>query len=130
MAKSRLALLLPSLLLAAPALAAEPETVDEAMERQRRDLRVAIGLAPCPPVDEQGEIVVCGRRGPSPHRVTGVEMPPERFNRFGAARSAMNAGRSSCSTVGPNQRCSGGLNVFQAGTALYKIGRHLLGRDD
>ena len=135
MAKSRLTLLLPSLLppllLAASAgAAAEPETIEQAMERQRTELRIAIGIAPCPPAGTDGEIVVCGRRGPSPHRVTGVDMPPERFNRFGAARSAMNTGTSSCSTVGANQRCSGGLNVFQAGAALLKVGRHILGRDD
>ena len=131
MAKSRLTLLLPPLLLgASAAAAAEPETIEQAMERQRTELRVAIGLAPCPPAGTDGDIVVCGRRGPSPHRVTGVDLPPERFNRFGAARSAMNTGTSSCSTVGPNQRCSGGLNVLQAGTVHYKIGRHLLGGDD
>jgi hypothetical protein len=127
-----LALLLSPLLFAAPALAAEPETVDEAMERQRTELRAAIGLAPCPAADEKGDIVVCGRRGPGEYSLPNpdLKVPGERERGIPNGIHAMNAGTSPCSTVGPNQRCSGGLDVFRVAGVLYKIGRHILGGDD
>jgi hypothetical protein len=129
---ARSALLLPPLFLATSALAAEPETIDEAMERQRTELRIAIGLAPCPTGEDGEEIVVCARRGPSPYSLPNpdLKLPGERERGIPNGVRAMNTGMSSCSASGLHQRCSGGLNVFQAGAALYKIGRRLLGRDD
>lgn len=39
------------------------------MERQRTELRTAIGTAPCPTGKDADEIVVCARRGLDPHRL-------------------------------------------------------------
>ena len=37
---------------------------------------------------------------------------------------------SPCSTVGRNQRCGGGLPVFQTIMLLAKIGKHLIDPED
>ena len=132
MAKSRLALL--ALALAAPvaAPAQEPLTAEAAIETQKRQLEEAAGTAPCPEEGEGEEIVVCARRGPDPYRVPFPdEQPPgTRGAGLGTAANAMDAGSSPCSTVGPNQRCGGGLDIFRVGMVLFKIGKHIVDPDD
>jgi hypothetical protein len=132
MAKSRLALLAFALAVHGGSRAQEPLAAEEAIDNQKRQLREATGTAPCPVGGESEEIVVCGRRGPDPYRVPFPdEQPPgARAPGLGTARDAMNAGSSPCSTVGRNQRCSGGLPVIQAAMILFKIGKHIVEPDD
>ena len=132
MAKSRLALLAFALAAPASAWAQEPLTAEAAIDVQKRELQEAAGTAPCPRDEVGDEIVVCAGRGPDPNRLPFPdEQPPgARGVGLGTASDAMNAGTSPCSAVGPNQRCSGGLDLFRVGTVLFKIGKHLLGKDD
>jgi len=120
-----------------PSAAAPSLTAEEAIDVQHRRLQTATGTAPCKRDSPADEILVCGRRGPNPNRVPFPEerLPGERVALLpGEPPSAMAALRataaSSCSTVGPNQHCAGGLPVVGMLTTLAKIGLHLLGRDD
>ena len=121
-----------------PAGAQGTITAEEAIETQHRQLQEATGTAPCrPPGESDEDIVVCGRRGPDPNRVPFPDqrMPGDRVRLLpGEPPSGMAAldgtAQSPCSTVGANQRCSGGLNVIQVVGVLAKVGKHLLGRDD
>ena len=138
MAKSRLAgAAFIALSAAAPALAAplEPLTAEAAIETQRRGLQEATGTAPCDRDVTGDEIVVCGRVGPDPNRVEVPRLPGDRIALLPgeppSGRAALDAtAQSPCSTVGPVQRCSGGLNVFHVAGVLAKIGKHLLDKDD
>ena len=100
--------------LAAPAGAAEPVTAEAAMERYRSTI-VPVAVLNCPRPQSPDEIVVCGRiEGRDPNRLPlpVQPMPGERIQ--GEAMSAVEAmgERETCSTVGPNQNCGGGLPVI------------------
>jgi hypothetical protein len=123
----------PSLaaLVAAPASAADPLTAEEAIAHQEAELERALGLR-CGPDGE--EIVVCGRPGPDPNRIQSERLPGERVslppNEVASARDALAIDTSPCTTVGPNQRCSGGLDVFRVVAVLARIGKHVLDPED
>ena len=138
MAKSRMAAgvtaALAALVAATPAYAADPPlTADAAIAHQRNQLldQARIG---CRRSGEEAEIVVCGRDGPDPDRITVEPAPGERVRLLpgepASGVAAMAAGDDKCSTVGLNQRCGGGLDVFRVGSVLFKIGKHLLNKDD
>jgi hypothetical protein len=130
MAKSSIAAAFLIALAAAPAFA-EPLTAEEAIARQKEQLRDALGLD-CDRSGQGEDIVVCGRSGPDPNRVPFPDqrLPGERV-RLGPSEApsglaGLEAGQSPCSTVGPNQRCSGGLDVFRVVGVLAKIAKHLI----
>ena len=136
MAKSRMAGGLAALLLAAPAYAFQPApapapalTAEAAIAQQEVGLERAMGIG-CR--REEGEIVVC-----APLNRGGIPFPEEVGKRKRliageppSAVAAMGSGGTRCSTIGPNQNCSGGVDLFRAGSVLFKIGKHLLGKDD
>ena len=100
------------LLLGSAASAGPVATAEEALARQQSPVRAGLGLE-----GERGagEIVVCGRSGPDPNRLP-LPAPPEPGARnAGEPRDATDAlalSKQSCTTVGPNQQCSGGLPIL------------------
>ena len=125
MAKSRLTalLLLPLLGLPAAASAAPERSADEAMERYRRSFAQDIPTLECPR-GEDGEVVVCGRRAsaPDPNRLPlPIEAIPGQRTKGEPLTAVEIAGkRETCSTVGPNQNCGGGLPVLAIGIFIAK----------
>jgi hypothetical protein len=133
---SAAAALLPVLLAAAPAGAAPPITAEQAITNYQRSFDTG-SLVECRRTGEGDEIVVCGRSGrPDPNRVPlpdehepGARVallpgePPRAVDALGAG-SAL-----SCSAVGRNPSCNGGLNVFQAVKILGKAFKALTGRE-
>ncbi|HEX8381653.1 MAG TPA: hypothetical protein VF619_14020 [Allosphingosinicella sp.] len=106
-------------LCAAPAPAAEPVSAEGALARQLSALRSSLGTG----CDRgAGDIVVCARRGPDPNRLP-FPVPPEPGARNSgepadpADTLALSAEK--CTTVGPNQQCSGGLPIL--GIALWAV---------
>lgn len=102
-----------------PVDAAAPLSAEAALARQQSSLRAGIGLG----CDRgAGEIVVCGRQGPDPDRLP-LPVPPEP----GARRSGepvdpgatLALSAEKCTTVGPNQQCSGGIPIL--GIALMIV---------
>lgn len=126
------ALLLVSLGAVSVASASSPLTADEAMETYRRTFQSPDQLD-CPG-GEDGDIVVCGRRreGPAPERLPLPVSPDPGMRVAGEPVGAVEAAgsRETCSTVGPNQNCGGGLPVFEIVGALAKIAGELLNPDD
>src|SRR5215212_10030682 len=106
-------------LAAGPALAAPPATADQAVARQQASLRSSLGLD----CDRSGgEIVVCGRPGPDPNRLP-LPVEPEPGARNSGEPSdpadSLALTRQRCTTVGPDQQCSGGLPIL--GIALWIV---------
>ncbi len=119
MAKLGLAISAASALAAAPVSAAPPASADEALARQQASLRSSLGLD----CDRgTGEIVVCGRQGPDPHRLP-LPVPPEPGARIAGEPAdpsdALALSAEKCTPVGPNQQCSGGIPIL--GIALYIV---------
>ncbi|HEV2748552.1 MAG TPA: hypothetical protein VGW34_14810 [Allosphingosinicella sp.] len=123
MTKSRMTATLIMLSLAAAAPAQQPADADAALRNYRALFK------PPPELDcprgggEDADIVVCGRRrdAPQPERLPlPVEpVPGERIaGEIPSGLTEMKAGSGSCSTVGPHQRCSGGLPVFAIAVAV------------
>ncbi|HEX9966270.1 MAG TPA: hypothetical protein VGB04_14940 [Allosphingosinicella sp.] len=116
MAKPALAIMAAALA-AAPAPAAPPLSAEEALARQASSLRSGLGCD-----RGAGEIVVCARQGHDPNRLP-LPVEPE--------PGARNAGEppdpddslalsaQKCTTVGPNQQCSGGLPIL--GIAIWAV---------
>ena len=119
MAKSRLALPLLLAFAASPAAAQQAVTAEEALANARRTF-VPTAELDCPRASDPEEIVVCARQGPDPYRLP-LPVPPEPGSRVaGEAPSGTDvlaAAEDPCTTVGPNQRCSGGLPVL--GIAIF-----------
>lgn len=137
MAKSRLAVLvLSGSIWASPGLALPADapslSAEGAIENQRRELVSAARIG-CRRIDES-EILVCGRQGADPNRITVEAVAGDRANLMPGELpngvEASHLGSERCSTVGPNQRCGGGLDAFLVAGVLYKIGKHLLDPDE
>ena len=115
MAKSSFTIAFLALAAAAPALAAEPPSAEEALARQKAGLSRTLGLD-CSRQSAGGDIVVCGRSGRDPHRLPFDPEPEPGDRHAGEPPSGEEALAATkppvCSTVGPNQRCGGGLPVI------------------
>jgi hypothetical protein len=101
-------------LLAAPLSAAPPAGAEEAIARQQSALRSSLGLD-CDRGRGGEEIVVCGRQGPDPNRLP-LPVEPEPGARIAGEpvvpTEALALTAKKCTTVGPNQQCSGGLPIL------------------
>ncbi|HYG46718.1 MAG TPA: hypothetical protein VD846_02150 [Allosphingosinicella sp.] len=119
MAKLSLAMAAAIALASAQAPAAPPATAEEALARQQASLRSSLSLG-CD--RDAGEIVVCGRQGPDPNRLP-LPVEPEPGARVAGEPSDPKASlaltNQKCTTVGPNQQCSGGLPIL--GIALFLV---------
>ena len=125
MTKSRMALAAFALAAMPAAGAGQSITAEQAIEKSREAF-TPVAEIDCPKPGPDEEIVVCARPGPDPNRLplyapaAGRRIPGEPLS----PGAAMAAGSSPCTTVGPNQRCSGGLPVLgilmAAGKALVK----------
>jgi hypothetical protein len=98
---------------AVPVSAAPPTTAEEALARQQAGLQRSLGLD----CDRggPGDIVVCGRQGPDPNRLP-LPVEPEPGARIAgepaSPSEALALSAEKCTTVGPNQQCSGGLPLI------------------
>jgi hypothetical protein len=102
-----------------PAWADQPATADQALARQRSSLRSSLGLD----CDRGGgDIVVCGRPGPDPNRLP-LPVEPEPGARIAGEASlpgdSLALTKQRCTTVGPDQQCSGGLPIL--GIAIWIV---------
>ena len=131
MAKSRTAPFLIFLLAPVPA-AAQTASPEELVEAQRSRLRETVRID-CPPSSDEEEIVVCGSRGEDRHRLPLPVGPDPHLpaNRAGGEqRAALAIDTSRCSTVGPNQQCTQGLDLLGiAFTAARAVAQALINRD-
>jgi hypothetical protein len=109
--------------LAAPASAAEPPTAEEAM-RHYREAFPAVDEIDCPKPKTPDEIVVCGRsNAPEPYR---LPLPAETLPGARAAGEPVTAVEAmgkieTCSTVGPNQMCGGGLPIIPIIVGIVQV---------
>lgn len=99
-------------LAAVPAAAAPPLSAEEALARQQSSLRSGLGLS-CD--RDAAEIVVCGRQGPDPNRLP-LPVEPEPGARVAGEpvdpKDTLALSAQTCTTVGRNPRCSGGLPIL------------------
>ena len=117
-------------LIAAPLQASPPVTAEEALARQQSGLQRSLGLD----CDRGGEdIVICGRQGPDPNRLP-LPVPPEPGARHAGEppdpSEALALGAEKCTTVGPNQQCSGGLPILPIALWLVKTAIKVAQGDD
>jgi hypothetical protein len=119
-------------LAAAPALAQDPGA-EAAISGQRAVLREAMRLD-CPPAEDADEIVVCGSRDEENRRnrlPLAVGPPPGAADRAGGEqRAAMAIDSSSCTTVGRDQRCNGGLDMIGIGFTIARAIAQAIVNDD
>jgi hypothetical protein len=113
-----------------------PGSAEHAMANYRAVFTHADSLS-CRAEAAPDQVVVCGRRGQTdPHRLPlPVELQLGDRTRLipgepPRATPALRHGQPSCSTVGPNQRCSGGLPVFQVIYVLSKAVEAVVDPDD
>ena len=111
MARLGLALVVAALV-SSPAAAAPALTAEEALARQQSSLRSGLGLD-CD--RSAAEIVVCGRQGPDPDRLP-LPVQPEPGARVSGEpvdpKETLALSAQTCTTVGRNPRCSGGLPIL------------------
>ena len=93
-----------------------PPRVEQAYEPQAR----------CPTASDEEEIVVCGSRDEAArYRVSFDPVPGARHRLIAgeppSAMGALGAGDGRCSTVGRDQMCGGGLDVFAIGFAVLRL---------
>lgn len=131
MAKSRTVLLAAAAAAGAPAFAEPPTAAEGAIVAQRAMVTGAVSPR-CPDGSEEGAIVVCARRDDNRHRlplpIEAASGPGDRAG--GEQMTALEAGQERCTTVGPNQQCSGGLPVFAVIAKLIEGMRNLSERGD
>jgi hypothetical protein len=103
------------------AQAADTVTAEEATANYRR-MFPPIDTLDCPQ-GTAGEVVVCGRSDRPGPRLPLPQGPPEGQRVAGNIPSPGEVveRRDRCSTVGPNQQCSGGLPVAPAAIFLGKV---------
>jgi hypothetical protein len=123
-----------ALFAATPALAQEPPAAETLIEAQREQLRDSAGLGACPTGPAGDDIVVCARQGRDPNRLPFDSEPAPGARRAGeiaGPRAALDSTRlSPCTTVGPNQRCSGGLPIIPIAVfVVQSTVRAVKGRD-
>ncbi|HEX8622274.1 MAG TPA: hypothetical protein VF718_09905 [Allosphingosinicella sp.] len=115
---------------ASAASAAPPATAEEALARQQAGLHRSLGLD-CE--RGGGEIVVCGRQGPDPNRLP-LPVPPEPGARHAGEppdpSEALALSAEKCTTVGPNQQCSGGLPIIPIAIWLVQTAIKVAEGDD
>jgi hypothetical protein len=81
----------------------------------------------CPPADSPEEIVVCGSRDDERYRVEPSEPVPGARRRLIAGEPPTGAGAladgalSRCTTVGPNQQCTQGLDLFGIAFGIARL---------
>lgn len=121
MSKSRTALAVTAVLAAAPAQA-QQGGAGALVEGQREALRAAMRLD-CRRAEDEAEIIVCGSRDEERR----YRLEPLRSRASGAAgqaggeqRAAMAAGSETCTPVGRDQRCSGGLDLIGIGFTIAR----------
>ena len=121
-----------ALLVSAGPLPAQTASADALVERQRTELRAALRLD-CPQSADEDEVIVCGTREPDQRERLAPIAPPSRgpaHRAGGEQRAAMAAGSETCTTVGRDQRCNGGLDVIGIGFTIARaIGQALMNRD-
>ncbi|MFL6845739.1 MAG: hypothetical protein ACJ8ER_12755 [Allosphingosinicella sp.] len=121
MMKAAMTIAIVAALAGAPLRAAPPPSADEALARQQAGLHSTLGLD-CERRRAEGEIIVCGRAGPDPNRLP-LYQPDEGRHETGEPPEALDAlalSKQRCTTVGPNQQCSGGLPVIAIAVWLAK----------
>jgi hypothetical protein len=127
MAPKGLLLLAAFAAIPAPALAApdSPLTAEQALEKYREAFPTTREID-CPRAEEgEEQVVVCGRRGPDPNRLTAYGPPLE------PEPGARVAGEPLSDMGGCIQRCHAGVsvNVFAVARTAVKIVRHILDPD-
>lgn len=128
--------LITAAIVATPAAAAPPITAEEAMTNYQKSFDKGAGID-CRRDTGSDEIVVCGRSGQ--RDADRIPLPDEREpgapvrllpGEPPSAVAALSAGDAlSCSTVGRNPRCNGGLDVFRIVGVLGKAFKALTGRE-
>jgi hypothetical protein len=125
-----LSMVLTALLAQAPTQerAGPPNIVDA-----HQDAVARLARPECMRPASRDEIVVCGTSEAEQayrYRVDPTWDSTVRASQWGAGQvGAMDAGTGSCSAVGPNQRCGGGLNALAIGRVLVRGLGRLLSRD-
>ena len=118
--------------LAAPAATAGPVTAEAAIDRYRTFIE-PVAVLNCPKAASPDEIVVCGRsEGRDPNRLPVPPDPVPGRIVEGEAVSAVEAMgvRETCSTVGPNQNCGGGLPIIPIAIFAAKVAIHVIKGDE
>jgi hypothetical protein len=118
--------------LVAPAGAAEPVTAEMAMERYRETFE-PIAAVDCPKSSTADEIIVCGRPdAPDPDRLPlpVAPVPGQRIQGEPVSAVVAMGKRETCSTVGPNQNCGGGLPLIPIAVTAAQIAIKLIKGDD
>lgn len=98
--------------LAAFPAAAQPLSAEQALARQQSSLRSGLGIG-CDRGSAQ--IVVCARQGPDPNRLPLPVQPEPGDRRSGEPvdpSETLALSAQTCTTVGRNPRCSGGLPIL------------------
>jgi hypothetical protein len=93
---------------------AAPVNAERAMDMHRKQFAPAANLN-CGTSADPDEVVVCGRReGPDPNRLPLPVEPVAGERVVGEMASAAEVAnrRETCTTVGRDQRCSGGLPIL------------------
>jgi hypothetical protein len=118
--------------LVASAASAQQTTADQLIAEQREALRGALRID-CPPGADEAEIVVCGwrDRGSRQHRLPPVATRPGAADRAGGEqRAALANATDTCTPVGRDQQCNGGLDLIGIGFTIARALAQALVNDD
>jgi Tfp pilus assembly protein FimT len=132
MAKSRRAIAWLALCAVIVAPAGAQTLADDAAAAHRERLDAVLRPA-CPVAARSDEIVVCAPRDEDErHRLRPIEGNPmaAASRAGGEQRAALAAGASSCTPVGRDQRCSGGIDVIGAAFTIVRAVSQLVANQD